>query len=96
MTWDAVPWLKANFTKTNGLPEGYYPADKREQAEEEYKNAVRLLVNSAQDEDSKCWCEMTIQSSFLGLELNRTNMYWSILIRDGTYLNQESNVQLRF
>ncbi|GAA5816773.1 hypothetical protein MFLAVUS_010306 [Mucor flavus] len=97
MIWDAVPWLEANFTKSNGLPEffleGDYPADKREQAEEEYKNTVKLLLDSTEDEVCKCWCEMTILSNFSGLELNRTKMYWRILIRDETSLNQEDNVR---
>lgn len=46
MIWDAVPWLEANFSKSNGLPEFFleedYPAAKREQTEEDYKNTVKL------------------------------------------------------
>ncbi|KAI8047787.1 hypothetical protein BDF21DRAFT_206563 [Thamnidium elegans] len=70
-----------------------YAADKSEQAEGEYKNTVKLLLDSTEDEACKCWCEMTILSNFLGLELNRTKMYWCVLIRGETTLNREDDIR---
>ena len=63
-TWEAASQLTAHFTKNNGFPEfflqGDYPADKREQAEEDYKNTVKLLLDTTEDENLKCWCKIDL------------------------------------
>lgn len=35
--------------------EGDYPADKREKVEQVYKNTVKLLFDTTEEEDLKCW-----------------------------------------